>query len=190
MKPFAATIAALCFTLANPALAQDADGNDTPGSWAVDHYKTFGIWKSICDSADLKGTHVKRCYLRYVDVYSEDPEFAASFIFVYQEDGKTAFQYAYERGTKFEPDGLRVERDGAKAFIVDERCSTTASGCKLRDTKSVTATIEAFSGGGALVQWFTDRHGKQQKLSWSLDGFARAYEDYRVQLAARGLPAG
>ena len=41
------TAAVLGVGFASQALAQDADGNDTPGNWVVTHYEEFGIWKSM-----------------------------------------------------------------------------------------------------------------------------------------------
>ena len=73
----------LCLVLALaavPATAQDRAGNDTPGDWRVTHHAHFGLWDSVCDERDgLNGAAPeRRCYVRYVDVFSPNPKLAGS----------------------------------------------------------------------------------------------------------------
>ena len=76
-------IFALC-AFALPAYAQDADGNDTAGNWRVTYTATHGIWSTICDERGNTPDLEQRCYIRWVDVFSPRPKFAAQFLFVTQ----------------------------------------------------------------------------------------------------------
>jgi len=162
-----ATLALAAATLVAVALghasAQDAQGNDTPGEWIVEHYEEYGIWKTICDERTLDNKLEQRCYIRYVDVFSPRPKFAAVFAFVFQKQGKTAFQYAFERGTTYRPDGLRIEKDGAITWRASATCRIGPN-CLIEDAGEVDTVLSAFSAGGSLVQEFTDRHGTDQVL--------------------------
>ncbi len=168
------------------AFAQDRNGADTPSDWAASHYKEFGIWKSVCDERDEDGTLAQRCYIRYADVFSQAPRFAAVFMFVFQKDRKTAIQYAFEQGTVYENDGLRIDRDGQTVWTASEECRQGPN-CLMTEPQTVSSTLEAFSGGGELVQNFTDRHGSPRKLRWDLTGFEQALADYREQSTQRNL---
>lgn len=177
----------LCFSLASlPALAQDAQGNDTPGNWVVDHFERYGIWVSSCDWRNLEGKREERCYLRYVDVYSPRPEFGAAFLFVFQKNRKTTFQYANERGTVYLNKGLGISRNATRSYYLPEICRTTP-GCILENPKQVADLLAAFSKGGTLVQTFTGKYGKPHQLKWSLNGFKEALADYEKQSQKRNL---
>ena len=182
-------IAALCslpVLWSGMAAAQDADGNDTPGDWRVEHYQEFGIWKSICDERGEGETFKQRCYIRYVDVFSPRPKFAAVFTFVFEKDRKTAFQYAFERGTVYADDGLRIDRDGATSWKASDTCRTGPN-CLIENAAEVEETLAAFAGGGELVQIFKDRHGVDRTLKWDLTGFDKALADYKTESAKRNL---
>ncbi|MFZ1727794.1 MAG: hypothetical protein WAU13_14185, partial [Albidovulum sp.] len=105
-------IALLLYILAQPALAQDAEGNNTPGDWRVTHTAHFGLWDSVCDERGPAEALQKRCYIRYVDVFSPRPDFAAHFAFVTPAPNGVAIEYGSEAGTRFVRGGLRIEKDG------------------------------------------------------------------------------
>ena len=159
----AALALSMVATFPTMALAQDAEGNDTPGNWIVTHYEEFGIWKSICDERGEAEAKEQRCYIRYVDVFSEAPKFAAVFAFVFQKDRQTAFQYAFERGTTYADEGLRIDKNDETTWIASDVCRVGPN-CLITDKDEVSSTLAKFAGGGELVQIFEDRHGVGQNL--------------------------
>ncbi|MEM9579534.1 MAG: hypothetical protein AAF891_02525, partial [Pseudomonadota bacterium] len=107
-------VATLIFAgLSSLALAQDADGNDTAGSWKVTQFETFGIWLSSCDERASDTGLLQRCYIRHVDVFSPAPQFAAQFLFVTNEDDGPQVDFGLEAGTFFAPGQFRIERNSA-----------------------------------------------------------------------------
>ena len=94
------------FLTAQIAAAQDREGNDRPSDWVADHFTSFGGWDSVCDHRSTDGVKEQRCYLRYVDVFSPRPKFAAQFIFV---TPGPEIQIGLERGTRFPKGGIRIE---------------------------------------------------------------------------------
>ena len=178
----------LFFGITGLVWAQDRQGNDTPGDWITKHFEKYGLYTTACDERPENGVLKQRCYIRYVDIFSEAPKFAAVVFFVFQKDRKTAIQYGSEPGTVMAADGLRVE-SGNGWVITWKATETCREGhdCLMSDEKEVADTLAAFSAGGELVQEFTDRHGAEQLLKWDLAGFAEAYSDYLKQSKARNL---
>lgn len=168
------------------AFAQDRQGNDTPGDWRVEHYREFGIWKSICDEREEDGGLKQRCYLRYVDVFSPRPKFAAVFVFLFPRDGKSVFQFSFERRTRYADDGLVASDDGGNIIWRAPPECISGNGCMLEGEKRE-ALLAAWQKASSVDQAFIDRHGVERNLSWSLDGFADAVKDYRDRAGERGL---
>lgn len=168
------------------AVAQDRSGADTPGDWVTTHFEKYGIWTTACDERTEEGKLKQRCYIRFVDVFSESPKFAATFMFVFQKDRKTAIQYAFESGTKYNADGVKVEKDGKTVWTASRECQE-GNGCFITSEAELNGALTGFQGGGTLVQDFTDRHGQKQVLEWDLSGFKQAYADYLKQSSDRKL---
>ena len=174
----------LCAILVPTSLAaQTRDGQDTASDWVVDHYKPFGLWDSICDHRMTEGVKKERCYLRYVEVFSPRPNFAAQFVFVTPEP---QVEIGLERGTLFDRDGMRVEDMGGTLW------STNRLGCRTGLTCTFTgeeaeALLAAMEDGTVFAFDFTDRHGAPQKLRWDLTRFADAIADFRREADLRGL---
>ncbi len=166
-----------------PLYAQDRAGRDTPGEWIVDHHAAFGLWDSMCDHRVTGSTREDRCYLRYVDVFSPRPHFAAQFLFL--TPGPTV-DFGMERGTRFEAAGFRVEAGGATVWSTDRDGCLRGRDCTY-DGPEATALIVAMRAGDRLAFDFIDRHGQPQSLRWDLVPFAAAHDDFREQAAARGL---
>ena len=177
----------LCLMLAAlPVFAQDRDGNDTPGDWVVTHHKHFGLWDSVCDERTEDGTLQQRCYIRYVDVFSPRPDFAAHFVFVTPAPDGIRIEYGSERGTRFDADGNRIEKDGEVSWKTDQSGCLTGGTC-LFETDEADALFAALRQGGSWTFDFTDRHGKTQHRNWDLTRFDAAAEDWQTEAAARGL---
>lgn len=172
--------------LAAPAVAQDLQGNDTPGNWRVRHFETFGIWNSMCDEREENGDLVQRCYLRYVDVFSPQPNFAAQFLFVTAEDGAEAVDFGLEAGTFFAPNGFRIDMGGKTSWRTRRPGCLTGLSCTFKDAPAE-ALLAAMAAGGDMRFEFVDRHGAAQDLTWPLDGFDAALADFRTQSRARAL---
>ncbi|MEO0676955.1 MAG: hypothetical protein AAFZ02_05290 [Pseudomonadota bacterium] len=162
--------------LATPALAQDREGNDTPGEWVVTHQQAFGLWESFCDERTTGDLLEERCYLRYVDVYSQDP-FGAAFVFVTPGAVEIALGRARTVG-----DGVHITRGGETVWSLGE---TRCAPCTL-EGEAASTLLEAFAAGGTFHLDFEGRSG-ETRLAWDLAQMADALDDYRAQSAARGL---
>ena len=175
----------LCLA-ALPLHAQDREGNDTPGDWVVTHQKPFGLWDSVCDERPEGADMHRRCYIRYVDVFSPRPDFAAHFVFVTPEPGGVRIEYGSEPGTRFARGGHRIERDGETVWSTDRAACLTGGACVFAGVGAAElyATLKE---GGTWRFDFADRHGQIQSLKWSLAPFAEAAADFEAEAAARGL---
>lgn len=171
---------------ATPLTAQDRAGRNTPGEWVVTHHQPFGLWDSFCDMRQTDGVTEERCYLRYVDVFSPKPKFAAMFLFVTPVDGVSEVEFGIERGTRFDEGGFRIERDGTPIWVNESFACLRLRACTYK-RDDAQALLGHMASGEALRFTFTDRHGTDRDLTWSLTRFAEALDDYRGEAAARGL---
>lgn len=172
--------------LAAPAAAQNRDGNDTPGDWRVKHYESFGIWTSVCDEREESGSLVQRCYIRWVDVFSPHPKFAAQFLFITPQDGGWQADFGIEPGTLFTPGGFRIQQNGKTTWRSRAPGCLTGLSCSFTGERAA-ELIARMQAGGAFRFTFRDRHGMAQDLTWPLAGFAEAFADFQTQAAARSL---
>lgn len=176
-----------CVTTAN---AIDAEGNDTPGDWVVTHYKPFGLWDTICDEAIRKGKTVERCYIRYVDVFSPAPKFAAQFVFIEPEGEGYKVEFGIEPGTTFYGASLTVvdgdnviwEYNPNECLERGECFLTGEDADRFIQTMVMTTTKDPM-----LVSHFNDRHGTDQLLEWGISRFDDALSDFQAQSDKRGL---
>lgn len=169
-----------------PAPAQDRAGNDTPGDWVVTHHAHFGLWDSVCDERPGDGAPQRRCYIRYVDVFSPRPDFAAHFLFVTPDGAGLRIEYGSEPGTRFVSSGHRIDRDGGTVWGTDRPGCLTGGPCDFAGAaaEELYAVLKA---GGEWRFHFSDRHGHVQDLAWDLGPFAAAAADFEAEAAARGL---
>lgn len=165
-----------------PSAAQDRTGRDTPGEWIVDHHARFGQWDSMCDHRDGSETREERCYIRYVDVFSPRPAFAAQFVFV---TPGPRIEFGIEPGTLFRMDGFRIERGGEIAWSAPMHGCLGGMAC-IYEGKPAEWLLGQMTAGGVFIFQFTDRHGTPQTLTWDLGPFAAARADFEAQAAARG----
>ncbi|MEP2534100.1 hypothetical protein [Shimia sp.] len=174
--------------LSTPLAAQDRDGNNTPGEWVVTHYETFGIWNSICDERPEQNGISQRCYIRWVDIFSPRPKFAAQFLFVTPEPDGPQVDFGIEAGTFFAPDGFRItDNNGAVLWSTARGGCLTGLTCTFAGADA-TPVLDAMHNGAEFRFTFTDRHATPQDLTWSLAGFAESYVDFVAQSQARNLP--
>lgn len=174
--------------LATPLLAQDLEGNDTPGNWRVTFHEIHDIWNVMCDEREEQGDLVRRCYIRHVDVFSPRPKFAAQFLFVTPEVGGTGFEvdFGMEAGTVFAPGRFRIERDGQNVWQSNWPGCLTGLDCRFTNDSGA-ALIDAMRAGGDFRFTFRDRHGQAQDLTWPLAGFDTAWGAFLQQSRVRGL---
>ena len=169
--------------LALPLSAQDREGNDTASDWVVDHYAPYGLWDVICDHRETDGITEERCYIRYVDVFSPRPNFAAQFLFV---TPGPEVEIGIEPGTRFPKDGLRIEDMGGSLWNTDRILCRTGLSCTF-DGEEAEVLISAMVDGTIFAFDFTDRHGAQRMLRWDLTRFGEALADFLGESARRGL---
>lgn len=172
----------LCL-LASPLAAQDRDGNDTPGEWKVTHHQPFGLWDSMCDERRTGATLERRCYLRYVDVFSPHPNFGAIFAFITPDN---ALELGIERGTRFKTDGLRAMQGESTSWTMPRRPCLSGGTCRVNGADGA-ALLETLSQSDRLIFEFVDRHGAAQVRDWDLSRFGDALTDHRARAAERGL---
>ena len=187
---FTSLLAVLVLSTSPIALATDADGNDTPGDWVVTHYKPFGLWDTICDEAIREGKKVERCYIRYVDVFSPAPKFAAQFVFIEPEGQGYKVEFGIEPGTTFKGASLTVN-DGEKVVwdYNPNECLERGE-CILTGQEAdifIQSMAETSSEDPMLVSDFNDRHGTDQVLEWGISKFAAALTDFHTESDKRGL---
>lgn len=167
------------------AIAQDRSGNDTASDWIAQHFVSFGLWDSVCDERIENDVLKQRCYLRYVDVYSPRPNFSATFVFVFTEAGQSVVEMGFERRTRYNDKGFRVEKNGETVWTFDDACLNTSK-CRLTGASAKNYMSE-LSKGDMLVQDFRDRAGQDRVLNWDLSLFTEALADYRAAAAERSL---
>ncbi|MCB2135968.1 MAG: hypothetical protein KDE08_08495 [Rhodobacteraceae bacterium] len=177
---------AICLFAALPAIAQDRAGNNTPGDWVVTHQKHFGLWDSVCDERAEADAMTRRCYIRYVDVFSPRPDFAAHFLFVTPEADGVRIEYGSEPGTRFARGGNRIESDGAVVWSTDRAACLTGGSCVFAGVEAADLYARLKQGGAWRFD-FADRHGHIRSLDWNLAPFAEAAADFEAEAAARGL---
>lgn len=183
-------LAVLVLSTSPTAFATDADGNDTPGDWVVTHYKPFGLWDTICDEAIRKGKKVERCYIRYVDVFSPAPKFAAQFVFIEPEGQGYKVEFGIEPGTTFNGASLTVN-DGEKVVWDYNPNECIERGECILTGQEADIFIQSMAGTSSddpmLVSDFNDRHGTDQVLEWGISKFAAALTDFQTESDKRGL---
>lgn len=179
-------LAAICLLfLPLTAFAQDRSGNDTASDWIPQHYVSFGLWDSVCDERLENDALKQRCYLRYVEVYSPRPVFLASFAFIFTESGQSVVELGFEKSTRFNETGFRVENDGKTVWAFNDPCLSTSK-CRMTGEKAQ-SFLSQLSKGDTLVQEFRDRALQSRILSWDLSQFAEALADYREAAEERSL---
>lgn len=179
-------IALILACLPGLTIAQDREGNDTPGDWRVDFVDPHGLWTAFCDWREENGAPHKRCYIRYVDVFSPRPDFAAMFLFVTPEPDGSMVDFGIEAGTLFDPDGFRIVRDGETTWSTRFPGCLTGLSCGFRGGDGA-ELLQDMRAGGAFRFTFTDRHGAPRDLTWSLDGFDAAWTAFAEQARMRDL---
>ena len=168
------------------AFAQDLEGNDTASNWRVTHYDSFGVWNSICDEREEHGTLKQRCYIRRAEVFSLRPKFGAQYIFVTPAPDGIEIEFGIEPGTLFWPSGFRIDDDAETVWRTRRPGCLTGLGCTF-DGADAAQIIDAMRAGGAYRFEFRDRHGQAQDLTWPLQEFDAAWQDFQHQSQARNL---
>jgi hypothetical protein len=166
--------------------AQDRKVNNTTGDWVVTHQKHFGLWDSVCDERMEGEAMHRRCYIRYVDVFSPRPDFAAHFLFVTPESDGVRIEYGSEPGTRFARGGNRIERESEAVWSTNRAACLTGGTCVFAGVEAA-ELYAMLKHGGTWRFDFADRHGHVQSLDWSLSPFAAAAEDFEAEAASRGL---
>ena len=167
-----------CFAI-NPA---SADVN--PWAWKVNYTGTHGIWKTICDEQNVEEEQLNRCYVRWVDVFSERPKFGALYVFITPENNGFAVDFSVEPGTTIVKDGFAIV-DGEQPIWKMERSSCLVhSDCKIRPDE-MQSFFSAAERGEKIAFSLIDRYEQQFELNWSLDGFNEAMADLKKQLQKR-----
>ncbi len=167
-------------------LCTAAQAEDTAGSWRPTLHKMWGSWDLICDEMGDLSAPEQRCYLRYVDVFSPQPQFAAHFVFITYDHGVPRFEYGAEHGTRFDHDGWAIHDTAGNLWSPTLRTCLRGGPC-VYEGDAAAAVITALRAGGQMEFHFTDRHGINRDLTWSLHGVAEALDVLIAESAARGI---
>lgn len=167
--------------------AQDLDGRDTASNWRVTHYETFGIWNSICDEREEQERLKQRCYVRWVDVYAEQPDFGALFMFLTPSTTQSPhhmLSFGPELGTVFLNNGFRVQDGETTLWSMTRWSCLYLARCDL-EAEEARHALSAMLRGTDLVLEFYDPKGREFHLDWSLEGFPAAVADFETQWQLR-----
>jgi hypothetical protein len=184
-----AAVAVVAF-MAGDAGAQDRQGRNTPGEWKVTHFQTFGLWDSMCDERKTGQQVEQRCYVRYVEVYSPQPQFGAAFAFIVPEgrDGPVTAEFGFERGIRFKDGGFRIESGGETVWFLEDPPCARGGACDLdSDAMAKLETLLAETEDAAFAFSLTGRYGKDWDLRWESGELHAAIGDMRVHARERDL---
>ncbi len=179
-----AAVGLMVLSTASAAVAQDLDGRDTAGNWRVTEYETHGVWKTICDEREEPSGLHQRCYVRWVDVYTQTPKLGALFAFVTPDGASDRIQFGPEPGSVFLPGGFQIRRGDDIVWVQDDRQCLLWAQCDF-DAESSSAVLREMRAGGVLELRFEDRSGARYALRWPLDAFSAAFDSYRAHWAKR-----
>ena len=152
-----------------------------PALWKVDLYQAYNGWDLICDQ--YKGTDERRCYLRYVDTYSQDP-FGAAVFFV---------QHSEKSGTRLSIDLEKDNHVTSAAFVTDGQlkptkvfASCSENSCVLESEQTSQFVIMASKAESWHLE-IEEADGKERLLAIDLSRFALAELNFVTELKKRGL---
>lgn len=158
---------AVFFLLTPHAVAQS--------DWRIEHKRIFGGWESVCDTRELADALQQRCYVRFIDRVSPPPIPVILFLVATLDD---RLQFGFEKGTRFDQDGIRLERDGRTLWIMEPLPCLTGSGCMFSKA-SARAILEHMDAADRMRLDFTDPHGISRRLIWDMNDFSEALSDLR-----------
>ncbi|WP_171239978.1 hypothetical protein [Ruegeria sp. HKCCA5491] len=167
-------------------LAQDLQGNDTASNWRVTHFESHGVWNSICDEREEYGALKQRCYIRRAEVFSYRPNFGAQYIFITPAPDGVEIEFGIEPGTLFSHSGFRIDREQGVAWRTRRPGCLTGLGCTFKGPRA-DEIVRAMLEGVEYRFVFRDRHGQAQDLTWPLQEFDAAWQDFQQQAQARNL---
>ncbi len=184
-QPMKKQAAYLALILAASAPVANAKNTADDWKWKNLYYKTYGEWTTACEERS-DDPAFKRCYLRYVDAYAQDP-FGAFFVFVTIEDTGPQFSFEFERGTKF-TGHWRIRVDNQDIWNFDPTNCPIFGACLLSTENGIKFAKSLGSPDAALHISFTDREGRILDRVWpGANQFADGFEDLQMQTAQRGL---
>ncbi|MEO1746393.1 MAG: hypothetical protein AAFR13_07675, partial [Pseudomonadota bacterium] len=182
-----AIIASSAIALAIIASAPAAAKNTADDwKWVSEYYATYGEWTVACEHRS-DDEAAKRCYLRYVDVYSRDP-FGALFVFITDTAVEgLRFVFEYEPFTVFRAPWTVVGADAEPGYTFStSNCPRLGGECPIANDEAV-ALAAALRDGEALTFKFTTRTLTTFDLTWPSEGFGEALDDLAARSDERGL---
>lgn len=121
----------------------------------------------MCDEREEYGTLKQRCYIRWVDVYAERPNFGGLFTFITPREnaphGQHDVMFGPELGTVFLPGGFVVTRDGEEIWRMSGAKCLLLADCDLDDEQS-DAVLQAILTGTEMAFSFVDPHFRRFEL--------------------------
>ena len=156
----------------------------------IAYHKTYdGWWDVACDS-ESDGSN-GRCYVQYVDVYSQRPDFRAAMVqIVYVKDDAGQSQPRLTFMLERDLDASAVSLDVKQGDTVAERFKLTGcsgSECVI-EGPAAAKMLEAFRTGEQLAIGLPESGERPKTLSWPLQNAALFLDDFAAQRAERGYP--
>ncbi|MEL6200872.1 MAG: hypothetical protein AAFR39_00790 [Pseudomonadota bacterium] len=179
------TILSATMMLSATIIGSTAKNTNEDWKWASDYYTTYGEWTVGCDQRSDNDA-IKRCYLRYVDAYAQNP-FGALFVFITDtEDNGLTFNFEYESGVRFTAPWQVLGGEDA-IWTFDQSQCPRGSECAING-KQASDLAQALSKDNAAMTFaLRDRVFRSFELSWPSAGFAEALKDLQKQSDAREL---
>ncbi len=180
-------VTSLALVLAVGASVANAKNTNEDWKWKNLYYKSYGEWTTACEERS-DDPAIKRCYLRYVDAYAQDP-FGAFFLFVSIEKSGPQFSFEFERGTDF-ADDWKIHAGDQEVWAFDPDKCPIFGECILGTEDGIKFAKSLGSPEAELSISFTDREGRVLDRVWPGDNqFADSFKDLQTQTAQRGLLA-
>ncbi|WP_299848225.1 hypothetical protein [uncultured Roseovarius sp.] len=159
-----------------------------PGRLSEYHKVYDGFWDVACDTA-MDGSD-RRCYIQYVDVYRDRPDFAAAMVEVVYHPGDDGqpdphVRFDIEPGYSFRETRMSVvTADGKVPFDTSDCRSNTCrrSGDAGRDM------LKVWRAGSALELVIEEGRSEPAISTWPLDNINAILDDFEAQRQARNLP--
>ena len=156
----------------------------------IAYHKTYdGWWDVACDSQSDGSDG--RCYVQYVDVYSDRPDFRAAMVhLVYEGEeagkGTPVLTFNLEGDLDFSAVAMRVETSGQEDLALTlPGCSS--SPCIVRDG-AAQQMVSAWRDGETLSITLPETGDRPKEIRWPLQNMATILDDLAAQRAQRSYP--
>ena len=156
----------------------------------IAYHKTYdGWWDVACDS-EMDGAN-GRCYVQYVDVYSQRPDFRAAMlqlVFFKDTSGKSQPRLSFILERDLDTEAVRLDVKKGDAMVERFKLSGCSGSDCVIEGEAAARMLEAFRTGDQLAITLPETGERPKTLSWPLHNAGALLDDFAAQRAARGYP--